>query len=131
MKNLLYRLARTLPGSALLNWAFAHVPFVIPSERLRETDTLVAFNHPSPSHALHILIVPKEPYRSIMEVPSDANEFMIDLVSVVKSLVRELELEDRSYRLIMNGGSHQDVKHLHFHLISDDPADPEPGSLAL
>ena len=119
MGSLLHRLARTSLGVAIVNWAFVHAPFAIPAERLRETDTLLAFHHPNPSHALHILIVPKANYRSILEMPSDG--FSSDLLSVVRSLVTELNLEESSYRLIMNGGVNQNVKHLHFHLVSDDP----------
>ena len=35
------------------------------------------------------------------------------------ALVQDLELAERGYRLIVNGGAYQDVKQLHFHLISE------------
>ena len=121
----MHRFARTLPGVGVMNWALAHAPFVIPSERLRETETLIAFHHPNPSHSLHILIVPKATIRTIMDVTSDSNDFPADLFAVVQSIVEELNLEESSYRLIMNGGVNQDVKQLHFHLISDGPPEPD------
>ena len=94
---------------------------LIPSERLRETATLIAFEHPTPSHPVHILIVPKARYRSVLELPAGASGFLTDLFDAVKSLVEELRLEEGGYRLVMNGGSNQEVKHLHFHLLSDRP----------
>lgn len=96
-----------------------HMSFAIPVQRLRETATLLAFHHPSPSYHLHILIVSKQGYRSLMEIPPDDVEFQGDLFQVVQSLVREFNLEHGGYRLVVNGGSYQDVPVLHFHLISD------------
>jgi diadenosine tetraphosphate (Ap4A) HIT family hydrolase len=46
-------------------------------------------------------------------------DFLLDLVQTVQSLVKELNLESRGYRLITNGGAYQDVPHLHFHLVSE------------
>ena len=129
MRRLLYLLARTWPGSVLLSWAFARMAFAIPSERLRETDTLIAFEHPRLSHPVHILIVPKGRYRSILELPDNATGFMGDLFRVVKSLVEEFGLEEGAYRLVMNGGSYQEVKHLHFHLFSEGIAQQGDGTL--
>ena len=93
--------------------------FAIPVRRLRETETLVAFHHLQPSHPLHILIVPKRPYANLLDVPPDAADFMRDLFETAQSLVREFELEQRGYRLIVNGGAYQDVPHLLFHLVSE------------
>ena len=93
--------------------------WIIPVQRLRETPTLVAFHHPRPSHPVHILIVPKRPYASLLDLPLDAADFMRDLFETAQSLVRELGLEPGGYRLIVNGGAYQDVPHLHFHLIAD------------
>lgn len=120
MKQLLFWFSRTWLGGLLIGWLIAHFSFAIPVDRIRETETLLAFHHPQPSHALHILIVPKERYRSFLDFSSDENTFIIDLFKVVKELVEEFNLEASSYRLVMNGGSNQEVKHLHFHLISDD-----------
>jgi histidine triad (HIT) family protein len=105
-----------------LGWVFAHMSFAIPVRRLRETATLLAFPHPRPAYPLHILIVPKRAAASLLDLgPQDA-AFLADLVHVVQSLVREYNLEQRGYRLITNGGDYQDVAQVHFHLISEEPA---------
>jgi hypothetical protein len=78
-----------------IGWIFAHMSFLIPVTRLRETSNLLAFHHPSPSYTA----------------------FLTDLYSTVQSLVDEFHLQ--AYRLIVNGGEYQDFPHLHFHLISD------------
>jgi histidine triad (HIT) family protein len=94
--------------------------------RLRETDNLIAFHHPRPSHKVHILLVPKRPFASLMELPVDATDFTRDLFETVQSLVRELALEQAGYRLIANGGPYQEVPHLHFHLVSDNAESLDP-----
>lgn len=92
--------------------------FIIPVNRLRETDLLLAFYHPKPSYPLHILIVPKRQIRSMMALqPSDA-DFLVDLMATVQSLVQELGLDESGYSLLSNGGDYQDVPQLHYHLYS-------------
>ena len=120
MKRFLYSIAKTWIGGTLLHWIFAYFSFAIPGEKLIETDTLIAFHHPSPSYPLHLLIVPKDKFRSIMELPSDGSVFETGLFKAVKELVQRFDLEACGYRLIANGGSAQEVDHLHFHLVSDD-----------
>ena len=93
--------------------------FAIPVKRLRETPTLLAFHHPSPSYPLHILIVPKRGYRSLLDVPPEDGDFSRDLFATVQSLIREFGLGESGYRLIANGGAYQDVAVLHFHLIAE------------
>ena len=92
--------------------------FAIPAKRLSETDTLLAFYHPKPAYPFHVVLVPKQAVPSLMEL-DPASKFLPDLLAAVQSLVAEFQLP--AYRLIVNGGEHQDFPHLHFHLISDIP----------
>jgi histidine triad (HIT) family protein len=119
VRRLFTRLARSKLGGRVVHWTFVHMAFAVPVERLRETETLLAFYHPQPSYALHILLVSKRPFSSLMDVPPGDGEFVYDLFEMVQSLVRELDLEQRGYRLIANGGTYQEVPHLHFHLVAD------------
>ena len=91
--------------------------FLIPVDRLRETPTLIAFYHPAPSYAVHILIVPKRRQRDLTALTAADADFTVELFQTVASLVDDLHLS--AYRLICNGGEYQDVPHLHFHLVSD------------
>lgn len=114
--NLTYRLLNSCAGRFLTGWILAHMSFVIPGERLRETDTLLAFHHPRPSHPFHVLLVPKKDLRSFADLrPSDP--FLADLVTTVQSLVSQYHLP--AYRLVVNAGEYQEFPHLHFHLISE------------
>ncbi len=98
--------------------------FVLPVSRLRETSTLLAFHHPRPAYPLHILLVPKREYRTLMDLDLQDTAFQRDLFETVQSLVRDFALEERGYRLIANGGTNQDVPVLHFHLIAEVGGQP-------
>jgi len=113
--NLLRRLANVPPVPYLISWILAHMSFAIPSQRLRETETLLAFYHPQPAYPFHVVILPKKDIRSFAELdPSDP--FLADLVATVQSLMQEYQLSD--YRVIVNAGNAQAFPHLHFHLVS-------------
>lgn len=122
LRGLLFHLARSRLGGALLRFGLSSMSFLIPVDRLRETPSLLAFYHPSPGYPVHILIVPKKAYRTLLDIPAHDSDFLRDLFETVQSLVREMGLESSGYRLIANGGSYQDVPVAHFHLISGEGA---------
>lgn len=118
MKRFLFGLARSRVSRFFIGWVFTHMSWMIPVERLHETDSLIAFYHPQPSHTFHVLLVPKRPYTSLLELPPQAT-FLSDLVLTTQLLVERFRLLDGGYSLIANGGDYQDVPHLHFHLIAE------------
>ena len=116
MKRWLFSVARLPALRPIVRWVFAYMSFLIPVQRLRETETLIAFHHPRPGYPFHVLLVSKQGYSSLLDVPPQAADFWRDLIETVQSLVREFHLDTGGYRLIANGGSYQDVPQLHFHL---------------
>ncbi len=109
--------ANTSIGSTLIGWIFTKMNFLLPFDRLRETETLIVFYHPKPAYSFHVLIVPKKSVQSLADLDANDSTFLTDLFSTVQSLVDEFHLP--AYRLIVNGGEYQDFPQLHFHLISD------------
>ena len=120
IKRLIYRLARTGLGAAVLSCVIRRASFAVPAQWLLETDTVLAFHHPAPSYPLHILILPKEGLASLADLPTADGAFEADLFRAVNQLVERFDLSAGSYRLIANGGQAQDVPLLHFHLIAED-----------
>ncbi len=117
VSRMLLGMARSRWAGRAIGWAFAHMSFALPLQRLRETETLIAFHHPAPAYAVHVLIVPKRAWASLLEMESGDADFLRDLLATVQSLVRELRLEG-GYRLILNGGANQDIPQVHFHLVA-------------
>lgn len=120
----LFNLLRSPAGRRMFRWltawGFIYMSFAIPVKRLRETPTVMAFLHPQPAYPLHILLVPKRPVASFITLDSSASDLLTELVQIAQSLIVEFHLEQHGYRLIVNGGPHQDFPHLHIHLISED-----------
>ena len=113
-------LLQTTVGLRLMSWVLTHSSMVLPVNRLHETRTLLAFQHPEPAYPVHILFVPKKTIGNMMELNKDDHNFLQDVFSTAQILVTDLGLENNGYRLILNGGDFQDFPYLHFHLISGD-----------
>jgi histidine triad (HIT) family protein len=92
----------------------------LPVKRLRETEHLVAFDHPLPSYPVHILLVPRRAVSGLAALEPEDAPFLIDLFVTVQDLVEALGLEPAGYRLIANGGKYQEFPYLHFHLVSGE-----------
>jgi histidine triad (HIT) family protein len=83
-----------------------------------ETLDVLAFHHTRPSYPLHIVIVPKAHIVSLVDV--DDLSLIQSIFAIAKSIVVDRDLQETNFRIVTNGGSFQDSKHLHFHLISGD-----------
>lgn len=106
-----------------LGWTFTHMSFIIPTQRLYESDRLIAFYHPKPSHKVHILLTPKKSIPNLEALsPEQDQEFLGELFAAVQQLVAQMDLGSSGYRLVTNGGQYQEIPQLHFHLIADGPA---------
>jgi histidine triad (HIT) family protein len=116
---MLRRFAHARLAGKLIAWMVAHMSLLLPTQRLRDTTTLVAFYHPQPSYPVHILIVPKRAIGSLLDITPDDQPFLVDLFACVRELVQELHMDEQGYRLIANGGNFQDLAQLHFHLIAE------------
>lgn len=88
-------------------------------DKLIENDLVVAFYHPQPVHKVHILIIPKKKIESLMSITSADFPIVNEIIMISQKLVTQLNLGKSGFRLLVNGGAYQDVKQIHFHLISD------------
>jgi histidine triad (HIT) family protein len=90
----------------------------IPSQKVHETPTIVAFRDIHPVSPTHILILPKKHIPSVSESSAVDQSLLGELILTAKALASENGLED--YRLVINNGegAGQTVFHLHVHLLS-------------
>jgi histidine triad (HIT) family protein len=114
----LERFTRSTFGSLIIGWIFVHMSYILPVKRLRDSERLLAFYHPSPGYPVHILIVPKAKIVDLLDIKDEDGDFILEVFRTTQSLVEELGLDKPGYRLILNGGKYQEFPHLHFHLIS-------------
>jgi len=93
----------------------------IPSKKIFENESILAFEDVNPVAPVHTLVVPKKHYDNILDISSseaglaDLNQLMAALPKVAE----ELGVEETGFRLINNCGEEggQTVMHIHFHLI--------------
>ena len=85
-----------------------------------ENKNVVAFKDLNPKAKIHILIVPKKHYETILDL--DEKEIMEDMLTAVKEIAKEYKIEKDGFRLINNckeyGG--QEVMHLHIHMLGGE-----------
>lgn len=90
----------------------------IPSNKVYEDDTTLAFYDVNPVAPVHILVVPKVHIKSLAEVGDDQLELLGHLQGVIRDLAKKLGLKE-GYRVVNNCGQQggQSVGHLHYHLL--------------
>ncbi len=99
----------------------------IPCRRVHETDHALAFHDINPQAPVHVLVIPKGPYRSWADFSDKASEAEIaGFVRAVGETAKLLGLEAPGYRLLANAGvnAHQEVPHLHVHVFGGKALGP-------
>ena len=92
----------------------------IPSEKVFESDSAVAFNDIKPKAKVHVLIVPKKHIESVKDLQENDKGPAGELILVAKKIAEQKNLP--GYKLVFNVGREggQIVGHLHLHLLSPD-----------
>lgn len=96
----------------------------IPNKTVYEDDHVLAFHDLYPKRKVHVLIIPKGPYMNVNAFGADAtDEEIVALWRAVPKVAEKLGLSADGYRLITNCGTHghQEVPHLHFHMLGGEP----------
>lgn len=91
----------------------------IPSTKVYEDETVVAFKDLEPQAPTHILVIPKTHIASAGEITSENSGVVAHIFAVISKLSADLDMKD-GFRVVTNCGDSagQTVKHLHFHLLS-------------
>lgn len=90
----------------------------IPSCKVYEDDTMLAFKDVNPQAPVHILVIPKEHIPSLDGINSDNCEIVAKIFTKIPEIAKAAGC-DNGYRVISNCGDDacQSVKHLHFHIL--------------
>lgn len=90
----------------------------IPSEKLKETENLIVIKDINPQASTHLLLIPKEHVRDIMDLSESA---WGEIRKVAIDLIKENGL--RGSRIAVNVGDAAVVPHMHVHLLGEVGAD--------
>ena len=91
----------------------------IPSAKVYEDDTVLAFKDLDPQAPTHLLVIPKQHVRSLAEINESNSAVVAHIAEVIAKLAKDLDLKN-GFRVVSNCGDSagQSVKHLHFHLLA-------------
>lgn len=93
----------------------------IPCQKLFENEFALAFPDIRPAAPVHVLVIPKGKYISIVDFGAQASpEEITGFYRAVSAVAEQLGIVESGFRLISNAGpdSHQEVPHFHVHLLA-------------
>ena len=90
----------------------------IPSTKVYEDDTILAFRDINPQAPTHILVIPKVHIGSVAEVAAENSAIVAHIFEVIPKIAQAEGLTG-GFRVVANCGSDagQTVGHLHFHIL--------------
>jgi histidine triad (HIT) family protein len=91
----------------------------IPSRTVIEDEDLLAFEDINPQAPTHILIIPKQHYASLLEIPVENKDLLGKIFIKAREIAQQRGLDESGFRIVLNTGkdSGQDVFHIHFHVL--------------
>lgn len=101
----------------------------IPAKVVYEDEAILAFDDIRPKAPTHVLIIPKDHFASLNEVPEDKGDLLARLLMKARQIARDKGIAESGYRIVLNtaGDSGQDVFHIHFHLLGGRKMSWPPG----
>jgi len=75
----------------------------------------MVFKDIHPVKPVHLLIVPKEHITDFLALEDPL--LKEKLLTITQTMAESAELDDKGYRVVINGGGAQEVRHLHIHLM--------------
>lgn len=92
----------------------------IPSRKVYEDELVLAFHDIAPQAPVHILIIPKKHYYTILDIKETDKELIGHIFLVAKKIAKEMAFDEKGFRVVVNCNSEggQTVFHLHFHLLA-------------
>lgn len=91
----------------------------IPSNKVYETEDVLAFRDIAPQAPVHILVIPKCHISSVGEITSENAVYAAKCLEAIAVIAKQEGLEN-GFRVISNCGEDagQTVFHLHFHILA-------------
>ena len=103
----------------------------IPCDKIYEDEYVLSFKDIRPQAPSHALVIPKGEYIDINDFSANASdEEIVGFNRAISNVADMLGISEKAggggYRLIANAGkaAHQEVPHLHFHLLAGRPLGP-------
>ena len=87
----------------------------ITTDIVYEDNAVMAFMDMNPINEGHILIIPKEHYLDIDEIPDEILSHLMIISKKIVSALKEI-YKPNGYSIMQNGGEFNDIGHYHLHI---------------
>lgn len=100
----------------------------IPSAKVYEDETVLAFRDIDPKAPFHAVVIPKAHIASAAEITAQNSAVVAHVFEVIAEIAKREKL-DNGFRVVTNCGKEggQTVGHLHFHLLAGRSLGWPPG----
>ncbi|HEX7455926.1 MAG TPA: HIT domain-containing protein [Candidatus Nanoarchaeia archaeon] len=85
---------------------------------VHKDEDIFVFHDINPKAPVHLLVVPRQHIKTFLDLGDNYFSVLTKMIKVIQRLVKEQKLKG-GYQVLINGGRHQIVDHLHFHLMGD------------
>jgi len=101
----------------------------IPAEIVYEDELVLAFKDIAPQAPIHILIIPKKHYSTLLDMADDEKELIGHIFVIAKKIAKQKDIDGKGFRIVTNCNSDggQTVFHVHFHLLAGRKMHWPPG----
>ncbi len=101
----------------------------VPSKIVYEDDRVLAFHDIAPQAPVHILVIPKKHYSTLLDMKEDDMELVGYIFKIIKKIAAEIGVDKRGFRVVMNCNQEagQTVYHIHFHILAGRQMHWPPG----
>ncbi len=91
----------------------------IPASMVFEDEKMIAFNDINPQAPIHVLLIPREHFASLNDIPEEKKNILSHLLLKARQIAQEKGTAEKGYRIVLNTekDSGQEVFHIHFHLL--------------
>ena len=92
---------------------------LIPCSKVYEDEKTLAFDDLHPVAPVHVLVVPKTHIPTLMDVGTNAKDYLSAMINAVQETARIKAIDQRGFKMVVNcneeGG--QVIYHLHMHVL--------------
>ncbi|HOW57136.1 MAG TPA: histidine triad nucleotide-binding protein [Smithellaceae bacterium] len=101
----------------------------IPCAKVYENDKILAFDDINPMAPVHVIIIPKRHFSTLLDLDAENIDLAGDLIAAAQKVAEIKGIEGRGFRTVINcnaeGG--QVVFHLHMHVLGGRKLSDELG----
>ena len=94
------------------------LPGKLPVDRVFEDDRVLAFHHPYPSAAPHVVVIPKRHVPSLLASEALDGDLLISMITAVQHAARQTGLDEGDgFYIRANAAAPGVTPHMHWHVL--------------